>query len=179
MKDDELIERALLHELSAEEEALLAARLKNEPPLARRMMEMSRDEALLLDGVREARASRGLSDAVPPGAGRRPSALWVAALVGIAALLILFFPKRDAAKATILDLRGAVEIDDHDALAGDQGRVVKTGADGRATLKLVDGSRLLLSGLSHFEVETADRSRLHAGFLEVTDGRVRLARGTE
>jgi hypothetical protein len=179
MTDDELIERALLQELSADEEAALASRLRREPPLARRMMELSRDEALLADGVREARASRDLSGAAPERGGRRPSMLWVAALVGVATLLVLFLPRPDAARATILDRRGSVEIDDRDAFPGDRGRVVKTGADGLATLKLDDGSRLLLSGLSHFEVETAERARLHAGSLEVTDGRVRLVRGAE
>jgi len=179
MKDDDLLERALLSELSPEEETSLAGRIKTEPALARRLMELSRDEALLADGVGEARASRALSGGEPPVSMRRPGLLGIVALAAAATLLVVFLPKRDAATATILDLRGSVEVDDRDAVPGDQGRVVKTGADGRATLKLTDGSRLLLSGLSHFEVETADRARLHAGFLEVTEGRIRLVRGTE
>ena len=179
MSDDDLLHRALLNELSPDEETSLAGRLQSEPALARRLVQLSRDEALLVDGVAEARASRALSAPTPGHAGRRLGLLWVAALVATSALLVFFLPKRDAATATILDLRGTVEIDDHDAVPGDQGRVVKTGADGRATLKLTDGSRMLLSGLSHFEVETADRARLHTGFLEVTEGRVRLVRGGE
>jgi hypothetical protein len=179
MKDDELIERALLNELSADEEAGLASRLKSEPALARRLMELSRDEALLADGVREARASRDLAAPAPAASGRRAGYLWIAALTAAAALLVVFFPRQSAARATILDVRGTVEVDDRDAQPGDEGRVVKTGNDGRATLKMGDGSRLLLSGLAHFEVETAERARLHRGSLEVTDGRVRLIRGSE
>jgi hypothetical protein len=143
------------------------------------MMSLSRHEAILAEGVREAKASRMLDsfDAPSPDAGR----LWpgVLAIGAVAALLIYFFPRKKTPRGDPRRSPRPVEIDDRDAQQGDTGRVVKTGADGRATLKLVDGSRLLLSGLSHFEVENAERSKLHSGFLEVSEGRVRLARGAE
>ncbi|RPH38907.1 MAG: hypothetical protein EHM91_13155, partial [Planctomycetota bacterium] len=66
-----------------------------------------------------------------------------------------------------------------DAFPGDAGRVVKTGEDGRATLRMGDGSQILLSSLSHLEIEGTSRARLHAGLLDVTEGRIDLARGPE
>jgi hypothetical protein len=179
MSDDELLARALENELSPDEEAALAARLKAEPALARRMMALSRDEALLAEGVKEAQATRQLSPSGTVPSSGRGSLAWLLAFGAAAALLVLFLPRTDAARAQLLDLRGSVALDDREPMPGDTGRVVKTGADGRATLRMPDGSRLLLSGLSHFEVETASRSRLHLGLLEVMDGRVALVRGEE
>jgi hypothetical protein len=178
MSDDELLSRALDNELSPEEESSLAGRIRSEPSLARRMMELARDEALLGEGVAEARASRSLA---VPDAGRaagRPGLLWFLALAAAATLLVVFFP-RMSPSAVVVDFRGSVQIDDRDAFPGDAGRVIKTGDDGRATVRMGDGSQLLLSSLSHLEVEGASRARLHAGLLEVTEGRIELARGQE
>jgi len=179
MSDDDLLSRALENELTPEEEAALAGRLKADPALARRMIEFSRHEALLAEGVTEAQAAARLSAPEASSTLRRGGIAWLLGLVAAAALIVLFFPRTDAARAMLLDLRGSVEIDNHDALPGDEGRVVRTGADGRATLKMPDGSRVLLSGLTHFEVESASRARLQTGVLEVMDGRVALARGEE
>jgi hypothetical protein len=179
MSDDDLLSRALENELTPEEEAALAVRLKADPALARRMIEFSRHEALLAEGVTEAQAAARLSPPEAAGTRGRGGIAWLLGLVAAAALVVLFFPRTDAARAMLLDLRGSVEIDHHDALPGDEGRSVRTGADGRATLKMPDGSRLLLSGLTHFEVESASRARLQTGVLEVLDGRVALARGEE
>jgi hypothetical protein len=165
--------------LTAAEETSLAEQIKADPAIARRMMELSRHEALLAEGVTEAQAARSLST---PDEVRSPSRAGLSgflALAAAAALLVLFFPRADAARAVLLDLRGSVEMDDREAVPGDEGRVVRTGADGRATLKMPDGSRLLLSGLSHFEVESASRAKLQTGVLEVMEGRVALARGEE
>lgn len=173
MNDDDLLARALEHELSSEEESALAGRLKSEPALARRMMELSRDEALLADGVAEARASRALPSPETARPAPRIGLAGLLAVAAAAALLILFFP-RAGAPLTVVDVRGSVRIDDRDAFPGDSGRVVKTGDDGRATLRMADGSRVLLSSFSHLEVESPSRSRLHAGLLEVIEGRIAL-----
>jgi hypothetical protein len=179
MSDDDLLARALENELTPDEEAALAGRLKADPALARRMIEFSRHEALLAEGVTEAQAAARLSTPGTLPLKGRPTLVWLLPLAAVAVLLVLFFPRADAARATLLDLRGSVAIDDHDALPGDDGRVVRTGADGRATLKLPDGSRILLSGLTHFELESAARAKLPTGVLEVMEGRVALARGEE
>lgn len=179
MSDDDLLARALQNELTPEEETALASRVRSDPKLARRMMELSREEALLAEGVVEARAGRSLGAPEPASPSGRPGIGWALALMAAGALLVLFFPKSDAEPATILELRGGVEIDDRDAQPGDSGRVMKTGADGRATVKLSDGSRILLSGLTHFEVDRGSRARLHTGLLEVLEGRLALVRGSE
>ena len=59
MNDEDLLDHALLNELTPDEERTLADRLRAEPPLARRLMELSRDEALLTDAVAESRAGGG------------------------------------------------------------------------------------------------------------------------
>ena len=178
MSDDDLLARALDNELTPEEESSLAGRITSEPALARRMMELARDEALLGEGVAEARASRSLTppDAVRPAG--RPGLVWFLALAAAAALLVVFFP-RMSPTAVVVDFRGSVQVDDRDAFPGDAGRVVKTGDDGRATIRMGDGSQVLLSSLSHLEIEGTSRAHLHAGLLEVTEGRIDLARGRE
>ncbi len=178
MSDDDLLSRALENELTPEEESSLAGRIKSEPALARRMIELAREEALLGEGVTEARASRALTSPDPALSTGRPGILWFFALAAAAALLVLFFP-RMSPTAVVVDFRGSVRIDDRDAFPGDAGRVVKTGEGARATLRMGDGSQVLLSSLSHLEVEGASRARLHAGLLEVTEGRIALSRGEE
>jgi len=86
MNDDDLLDRALLDELTADEERALAGRLKAEPPLARRMMELSRDEALLADAVNEARGTAGGLPDAP-----RPRGSWPLFLVVLAVLAGLFY----------------------------------------------------------------------------------------
>ena len=92
MNDDELLDRALLHELTPDEERTLADRLKAEPPLARRLVEFSRDEALLADAVAESRAGRSPED--PPAT--RPGGVWILGpllLVALGAAFFLLRPK--------------------------------------------------------------------------------------
>lgn len=92
MNDDDLLDRALLQELTPDEERTLAGRLKAEPPLARRLMQLSRDEALIADAVAEARAGRPPDDPTPP----RPGGAWILGpllLVALGALFFLLRPK--------------------------------------------------------------------------------------
>jgi ferric-dicitrate binding protein FerR (iron transport regulator) len=80
MSDDDLLERAFLGELSAEEEETLVGRLQAEPGLARRMVERSRDEAVLSEWAAERRALLHESS---------PSAQWrMGPLVSAAAILL-------------------------------------------------------------------------------------------
>lgn len=90
--DDDLLDRALLHELTPDEERTLADRLKAEPALARRLLRFSRDEALLVDAVAEARAGQSTEPPPPP----RPGGVWILGpllIVGLGALFFLLRPK--------------------------------------------------------------------------------------
>jgi hypothetical protein len=86
-EDDDLLDRALEDRLDPADEEALAARLTNEPDLARRYVERSRDEALLGEGVAGARATRGLDE--PPRSGVRPVPLLAA--LGILGALAVWF----------------------------------------------------------------------------------------
>ncbi len=163
--DDDLLERALAGMLEEPEERGLAGRLKAEPALARRMMELAREEALLAEAVSERRA-------LAAQAPRRPARprFWIAGaaaalLLGLAALLLRpAGPDESDYTAEVVAAEGAIE-----ARAGDRlgpGASLRTGP-GAATLRYPDRTTLDLGPESEIALGRQGPSR-----------EVRLARGT-
>jgi hypothetical protein len=118
--DEDLLDRGLAGLLSDDEERSLAERLKAEPALARRMMELSREEALLSETVRERRAL---------AAPKRRLWPWAAAAAGLLAA-ILFRPSGEP-----------------EAVVVETGREVRLGdaVEGSLTLRYPDGTGVRLS----------------------------------
>jgi ferric-dicitrate binding protein FerR (iron transport regulator) len=142
-RDDEILERALAGWLDAEEERALAARLREEPALARRLIALAREEALLAEAVTEARAERDLRKKAVP----RP--LWKVAAAGIAAAALAAFlflrtgpPDTDEEGFVIVSSAGPASVRVGERVG--PGRVLRTGPAGHAELRGEDGSRLLL-----------------------------------
>ena len=151
--DDDLLDRALEGGLSEEEERRLVDRLKNEPDLARRMMERSRDDALFAEWAEERRA---LGRERPSSSSRwalRPLVAAAALLIAAILIFLLWPAPRGRNAFEIVAKEGSV-----DASAG----AIRCGAGSRATLRYADGTTLEIREKTEI---TPDRQevRLSAG----------------
>jgi ferric-dicitrate binding protein FerR (iron transport regulator) len=143
--DEDLLERALAGLLGPAEERALADRLKADPALARRLIELSREEALLAE---EVAGRRALAAEVRRPSRRRArtvglSAAAAAALIGLAALLLRPPPPDQTDyTAVVVSVEGPAS-----ARAGDRlgpGASLRTGEAGRAALRYPDGTTFRL-----------------------------------
>jgi ferric-dicitrate binding protein FerR (iron transport regulator) len=139
--DEDLLDRALEGGLSDEEERALVDRLTREPDLARRIVERSRDEALLAEWAEERRA---LSRERPSAGARwswRPLVAAAALLVtGILAIVLWPRPPGTADAYEIVAAEGTVDVfpGDHPLPGG----AIHCGIGGRASVRYGDGTTL-------------------------------------
>ena len=142
-RDDELLERALAGLLDAPEEDALAARLREEPALARRLIALAREEALLAEAVAETRAERALRKK----AVRRPLGTFAAAGLAAAALAAVLLRERSAPPGgeepapAVVSSAGPASARVGERL--EPGRTLRTGPGGHVELRFEDGTRLL------------------------------------
>lgn len=159
--DDDLLDRALDGMLDEDGERALALRLKGDPALARRLMELARDEALLAECASSARALTA-----GRGPARRLRAAIVAAAILLAALLWSLIPKAPHPGLELADVRGACLLRGRPARAGDRpapGDRVATGGDGTALLRCGNGTTLRLGPSTEVDVSGPWRFHVAAG----------------
>lgn len=169
-RDEDLLERALAGLLGPEEERSLAARVKGEPALARRLIELAREEALLAETLAQARAERTLRRENRP---RRPRGLPAAGLAAAALAAFLVVVLRSTPSApeeagpAVVSAAGPASVRVGERV--ETGRLLRTGAGGHVELRDEDGTRLLLGPETEVflsRTAPAREVRLTAGALE-------------
>lgn len=166
-RDEEFLERALAGLLAPEEERTLAARLKAQPALARRLIELAREEALLAETLAQARAERALRWE------NLPRRTWGLAAAGLAAAALAAFLVLRSAPSALEEAGPAVVSAAGPASVRVGERVgpgrLQTGPGGHVELRDEDGTRLLLGPETEIFLgrgAPAREIRLAAGVLE-------------